>query len=151
MINTIKTTVTKHSVVIGITLIVWLLLQILKELLPLVLPSILQNSPPKLILLLLVLSMLGNLILLTLVILNRNKKLKLKFGIYWDNETDPNPYCPICKAPLQVDERAFTFNEVNLGSLKLTCLKCEKPIPIRDDNSQYVPFKKAKELILKSR
>lgn len=142
MINTIKTKLTENSVTIGITLIVWLMLQILKELLPLVLPSILQNSPPKLILLLLVLSMLGNLILLTLILLNRDKKLKSKFGIFWDNKA--NPYCPICKTPLQTGERSF----IDLGSANLTCPKCNKTFLMRDDSSKITHLKTAKKSIL---
>lgn len=147
MINMIKTKLAENSVTIGITLIVWLIMQILKELLPLVLPSILQNSPPKLILLLLVLSMLGNLTLLTLVLLNRNKKLKLKFGIYWDKEAEP--YCPICKTPLQTGEHAFTYiNGVNYGSANLTCPKCDKSFLMRDDSSKITHLKTAKKSIL---
>ena len=75
--------------------------------------------------------------------------MKLKFGIYWDKEAEP--YCPICKTPLQPGERAYIYGDVNYGSYKVTCLKCDITFPIKDDGNTPIPIKVAKELILKSR
>lgn len=76
--------------------------------------------------------------------------MKLKLGIYWDNETDPNPYCPICKTPLQTGERAFIYGDANYGSYKVTCLKCDITFPIKDDGNTPVPLKEAKKRVLTS-
>jgi|SRR3990167_1575459 len=56
-------------------------------------------------------------------------KLFLEFGIYWDKKF--NPYCPVCGKPLG---RIAEFEQKYYSDSY--CYKCNKNIPISDDEGQ---------------
>jgi len=70
------------------------------------------------------------------IALRKKNKLEAKFGVYWDSEL--NPYCPICKTLLILEDLPVTEtirSKFSLLSEKpcLYCSKCDKYFSLRND------------------
>jgi hypothetical protein len=66
-------------------------------------------------------------ILALVIYLVFDKRLKLKYGLYWDRKK--NPRCPSCKKPLQV------YNYCTYH-----CLACDKNVFASDGSRGYLPI-----------
>lgn len=93
---------------------------------PIVLPAIQEKLPAKVMLAILMLSLFINLLLAIAVWLLtcRREILKLRYGIFWDTES--NPHCPVCKNP------GLQYSEWGCGELGYRCNPCEKIFSLCD-------------------
>ena len=91
------------------------------------------------------LSFLSAVALLTYVVLLRRKlkrKLRIRFGLYWDKEA--NPFCPACQSLL-------TGYSIALGGEGyFACVKCNRTILLSDRTGKPISFSAAQEKALES-
>jgi len=138
MIQKIKDQLLSHVVTIGIGMVGALLLFVGKEVLPPVLPVLLGKMPSRAILALLALSIILNIALLVIVLLVRKQqRLKVMFGIYWDS--DNVPHCPSCKSMLC----NYDYYRSDYGGFGFYCIKCGKFVAIQDESGQNIPLPEA--------
>ena len=129
----IKELVLQNTLNIATLLIVAMILWLAKTIYPLIIPSILEELPNKILLILLAVSMTINFALFILFLFNKKEKLKPFLGAYWDKNL--NPYCPACKSLVR------TFPEG-----RLSCLKC-KEITQLSSVSKSLTLSEAHDLI----
>lgn len=73
-------------------------------------------------------------IVLLLVYILLDKRLKLRYGIYWDRKK--NPYCPSCKKPLQLKNYCA-----------YRCVACDKAVFPSDGSRGYLPIEVLRRLL----
>jgi predicted transcriptional regulator len=91
---------------------------------------------------------------------NPNKAAKLQrikrgerraFGVYWDS--DLHPLCPICRTPLTLSTRNLIYridpfnNSIPPPQPIPHCLKCDKALPLYDDDGNHITLGEAKKLL----
>lgn len=89
-------------------------------------------------------------------VFNLRKQLDPKdefaFGVYWNS--DLNPLCPACKTPLSQSRRHlmyFVGEGTPLPKPITECLKCDKHVPLYDDNGNEVKLSDAKKRLSESK
>jgi predicted ArsR family transcriptional regulator len=76
---------------------------------------------------------------------------KRAFGVLWDS--DLHPLCPVCRTPLILSTRNLIYR-IDLFNNSIPppkpiphCLKCDKALPLYDDNGNDITLSEAKELL----
>jgi hypothetical protein len=117
---------------------------IYSDIIPVLLPAIIQQVPTPVLLKLLtvaiILFFLMFLVSLTLYLQSR-KRLKPKFGVLWDKNKEA--YCTI-------HEKLLTRHKVELNGrieTALDCAACNKTIPIINDEGKRLTLSEAKKLL----
>lgn len=122
-----------------------LLLSIYYDLVPILLPVVVQEFPTKLLLKFLI-AAIGLCILLFFLSFSiyfiLKTKLVPKFGVLWDKK-EQEPYCPVHKNPL-ARHKTKIGNEIATG---LDCRECDKSYPLIDDNGKTLTLIEAKKLL----
>jgi hypothetical protein len=124
-------------------LLIW---SIYQDVLPLILPTIIQQLP-KIVLLKGLIIISAFILLLVALSLSLYLKLKTKltpkFGIFWDKNKEP--YCPACEKPLS-QYGPYNIPNTNKIVYSFRCVKCDKHISLTY-NGNYIKLEDAKKLL----
>ncbi len=142
--ESIKESTTKYLLSIILGVLGLLIGSIYSDLIPIILPSIIQQLPKTVLLKMLTLAIILFVLSLALswvTYIHLKTKFISKFGVVWDKNKEP--YCPACEKP-------FAKYEANLGGkiqAGLYCAKCNKTLPLITDEGKRLTLIEAKKLL----
>jgi hypothetical protein len=142
--ESIKESTTKYllSAILGV--LVLLIGSIYSDLIPIILPSIIQQLPKTVLLKMLTLAI--TLFVLSLglswvIYIHFKTKFIPKFGVVWDKNGDP--YCPVCEKPLA----KHTVKIDGKIEAALHCVKCDRSLALITDEGNRISLIEAKKLL----
>ena len=117
---------------------------IYSDLIPILLPTIIQQLPKPVLLKLLTVAIILFFLLFIVasaIYLHFNRKLKPKFGVLWDKNGEP--YCSIHEKPLTRHKVKLKEDKVETG---LNCAECGN-LPLINDEGERLTLPEAKKLL----
>jgi uncharacterized protein YqhQ len=143
--ESIKESTTKYLLSIILGVLGLLIGSIYSDLIPVILPSIIQQLPKAVLLKMLTLALILFFLSLALswvIYLQLKTKFKPKFGVVWDKSKEP--YCPACEKPLT----KYTLqNHDKIIAKGLRCAKCGVHFTLITDEGEKISLIEAKKLL----